>query len=260
MEQSSESHSPSNTQEPQALNLENYKCIVFLTGAGISKASGLPTYRGEGGVWNSQNVLEYATKEAIERDPVKVWQAFREMYHQSVAAEPNAAHRAIAGLQDRLGEKTWVCVLTQNVDGLHKLADTSSLLEGHGSLRRLRCSECARDPWPTETVHHEQAGILPDTPPPCPDCGGRSRFDVVLFGEELPPNLPLQIMAFMGGCDLFIAVGTSGLVAPASQLVDMANDVGARTICVNTQAGDERFDETILGKAEELLPFLLGGR
>ena len=233
------------------LGVSAYKKIVFLTGAGLSKASGLPTYRGEGGIWGSKQVELVGTKEAIEADPVRVWRSYVDMHRAISKVKPNAAHRAIADLQRRVSEDCWVCVLTQNVDGLHQAAGSETVIEVHGSLRRLRCTQFDVKPWPAP----EQLG---DDPPPCPECGAHSRFDVVLFNEPVDSMLGLKALALLGDCDLYIVVGTSGLVAPASQFIELAEEAGARTVCVNTEVQDGRFDEYYLGKAEEVLPVLLG--
>ena len=233
------------------LGVSAYKKIVFLTGAGLSKASGLPTYRGEGGIWSSKQVELVGTKEAIEADPVRVWRSYLDMHRAIVNVKPNAAHLAIAELQREVSEECWVCVLTQNVDGLHQLAGSETVIEVHGSLRRLRCTQCDIKPWTTPDQ-------LEDDPPPCPQCGAHSRFDVVLFNEPVDSMLGLKALALLGDCDLYIVVGTSGLVAPASQFIELAEEAGARTVCVNTEPQDGRFDENYLGRAEEVLPVLLG--
>lgn len=232
------------------LGVERYKKIVFLTGAGISKASGLPTYRGEGGVWEEKKVEEVGTKEAIERDPVGVWRAYLEMHREVTKAQPNAAHLAIAELQERLGDDCWVCVMTQNVDGLHLQAGTTSVVEAHGSLRRLRCTRCKAKPWEIDFE-------LTEEPPRCRECGAMARFDIVLFNEPVDPTLGLKALAFLGDCELYIVVGTSGLVAPASQLIELAEEAGARTVLIDTEPKDGRFDEIYAGRAEVLLPHLL---
>ena len=233
----------------EPLGVERYKKIVILTGAGISKASGLPTYRGEGGVWNSERVEDVATKEAIERNPSAVWRAFAKMRKRLDGAQPNEAHLAITKVQKRLPE-TWTCVLTQNVDGLHHLAGNESVLEAHGSLHRIRCTRCDREPW-------KLTEAIPEDPPACPQCGAPSRFDVVLFNEPLEPTFGLKVLAFMGDCELFVAVGTSALVAPANQLIDLAEEAGARTVFVNPDIVDERFQEYYPFRAEKALPILL---
>lgn len=240
----------SHAKTPDPLRVDKYKKIVFLTGAGISKASGLPTFRGEGGIWTKERVEEVGTKEAIEADPVKVWQTYLRRHRQFAAAEPNAAHVAIAELHEKVSKECWVCVITQNVDGLHQAAGSETVLEVHGSLRKLRCTRCKIKPW-------EIDGELGPEPPPCPDCGAPARFDIVLFNEPVSPLLGLQALALLGDCDLYISVGTSGLVAPASQFIELAQEAGARTVCVNTEPNDGRFDEYFLGPAEDVLPRIL---
>jgi NAD-dependent deacetylase len=236
---------------PEPLGVDRYKKIVFLTGAGISKASGLPTYRGEGGIWRTKDVEQVGTKEAIETDPVKVWRSYIDMHRTVLKAKPNAAHLAIADLQQRVPKECWVCVLTQNVDGLHEAAGTESVVEAHGSLRRLRCTVCDVKPWNITTP-------LDEDPLPCPKCGAHTRFDIVLFNEAVDPMLGLKALAFLGDCELYISVGTSSLVAPASQFIELAQEAGARTVCVNPEPKDPRFDEYYVGNAEDFLPILLG--
>lgn len=234
------------------LDPTDFKKVVFLTGAGISAASGLSTYRGEGGVWEKENVAEVGTKEAVERDPCLVWKAFRPIAQAVRAAQPNPAHQAIQDFQHRAGEQSWVCVLTQNVDGLHKAAGTKSVLELHGSLWKARCCQCSLAPF--------DFGQVPEIPPLCPQCEAYTRYDVVLFGEALKAKTVMGMMVAMEDCDLFVAVGTSGLVAPAADLVEEARTSGARTISVNLEHIDSRFEENYLGPAEELLPILLGSQ
>ncbi len=234
----------------EPISPQRYRKVVFLTGAGISASSGLSTYRGTGGVWEKENVAEVGTAEAIAADPVKVWKAFRPIACAVRQAEPNPAHLAITRFQQAAGEDNWVCVLTQNVDGLHRKAGTRSVLGLHGSLHRVRCTNCPR---PAEELE-----IVPELPPECPDCGSPQRYDVVLFGEALKGTAAMGMMVAMEDCELFISVGTSGLVYPAAELVEQATAQGARTISVNLEHEDTRFQENYLGPAEELLPRLLG--
>lgn len=236
---------------PAPIDFSNCKKIVFLTGAGISKASGLQTFRGDGGIWDELDINEVGTAEAMRQDPLKVWRTYVTRLGDVAQAKPNAAHHAIADLERRLGDECWVCVLTQNVDGLHQQAGSSSVLEAHGSLRRLRCTKCDAKPWPLEGRPTEQ-------PPACPACGAQARFDIVLFGEMLDPMFGLKALAFIGDADYFFSVGTSDLVAPASQLIEIAEEAGARTVCINPEPTRNRYDEFIPGKAEEILPVLLG--
>lgn len=228
-----------------------YSKVVFLTGAGISVASGLRPYRGDGGVWESEDVERVGTRAAMERDPALVWKTFVHLATAAKSALPNAAHLAITDFQKRAGEENWVCVLTQNVDGLHKKAGTKSVLEMHGSLAKMRCTGCELKPVVLEQV--------PQEAPSCGECGALMRYDVVLFDEPLKSKTGMGMWVAMEDCELFIAVGTSGLVSPAADLVDQANELGARTILVNLEHDDPRFQERYMGRAEELLPQLLGG-
>ncbi|MGE0490892.1 MAG: NAD-dependent deacetylase [Vulcanimicrobiota bacterium] len=237
------------------IRIEDYSKIVFLTGAGISVASGLRPYRGPGGIWNEQELASRATAAALHQDPVASWQTFAPLRQRAAAAKPNAAHQAIADFQAR-DHSCWVCVLTQNVDGLHQRAGTTGVFEMHGSIHRTRCLDptCPQKPFEDDYCDLNQ-------PPGCPTCGGLCRFDVVLFDEYLPPVAPMALRVAMEDCQLFIAVGTSGLVMPAAGLVHQARDQGARTILVNLEAHEAQnpdFDEVYLGRAEELLPALLG--
>lgn len=237
------------------IRIEDYSKIVFLTGAGISVASGLRPYRGPGGLWNEQELASRATAAALAQDPVASWQTFAPLRRQAAAAEPNAGHRAIAELQAR-DHSCWVCVLTQNVDGLHQRAGTTGVFEMHGSIHRTRCLDPACPQKPLEDDYCDL-----NRPPGCPTCGGLCRFDVVLFDEFLPPVAPMALRVALEDCQLFVAVGTSGLVMPAAGLVHQAKDQGARTILINLEAHEDEnsdFDEVYLGRAEELLPALLG--
>lgn len=231
------------------IDLARYKKVVILTGAGVSVASGIRPFRGPDGIWNEQEAF---TAEAMAENPGQVWKLYAARRRGARAAEPNAAHRAIAEFQARAGDESWVCVLTQNVDGLHQRAGAIGVLELHGSLGRSRCqTECGAKPF--EDQHDD-----PETLPTCPECGGPARMDVVLFGEELSRPTMIGMMVAMDGCDLFMAVGTSGLVIPASLLVQQARAGGARTILVNLEEVEEpAFQEHYIGKAEEILPRLL---
>lgn len=235
-----------------ALDVASYKKIVFLTGAGVSAASGLPTYRGVGGLWNG-DAVRLAEAGALARDPEAVWRMFAPWRAKARAAMPNAAHRAIAEVERRTTAS--VTVITQNVDGLHQRAGSSEVVELHGSLFRTRCVACALAAYPDDDPQ-------PDAPR-CPSCGACARIDVVLFGEPIPAAAEWEAKKALRDCDLFIAAGTSGSVAPASSFVRSAEYEGARTLLVNLDPMAPRnpaFGEEILGRAEEILPELLGTR
>jgi NAD-dependent deacetylase len=232
--------------------------IVILTGAGISKESGIDTFRDEGGLWSRVNLEEVATIEAWHRDPAKVLD-----FHNAGRAlfaggniTPNAAHRALARL-----EKEWpaeVLVVTQNIDLLHEGAGSKSVLHMHGQAGKLRCMAC-------EIVTDSDAELSVKTV--CVTCGavGQTRPHVVWFGE-----MPLgtdEIMAALDACGLFISIGTSGAVYPAAGFVQHVRRLKrARTVELNMERSDgyQMFHDGIYGPATEIVPAfvdkLLNGR
>jgi NAD-dependent deacetylase len=230
-----------------------YQNIVVLTGAGISVASGLPSYRGPEGIWNDEDTAKYAMVDTWLQDPLDVWQAFGGMREHVMQAEPNPAHEALAEFEAACpGSFTLV---TQNVDGLHIQAGSENVVELHGNLRTTRCSNpaCESEPFTDSTTTIQRL-------PRCEQCGDLLRPDIVLFGEWLPPDAERATKMALRDCDLFIAIGTSGTVTPAANFVRSADYAGARTILVNLEKmepANPYFQEEILGRAEELLPDLL---
>ncbi|MBE7210474.1 MAG: NAD-dependent deacylase [Gluconacetobacter diazotrophicus] len=219
--------------------------IVILTGAGISRESGLDTFRDPGGVWERVRLEDVATPDAFRRDPERVHAFYDARRAQLAAVEPNAAHRALAELERALPGQ--VLVVTQNVDDLHERAGTRALLHMHGRLRRVRCLRCDANPdWDGPTGDGA----------PCPACGAPAlRPDVVWFGE-MPHHMD-EIEAALAGCDLFVSVGTSGTVYPAAGFVAIAAR-RARTIELNLAPSfSSDFDEHRAGPATELVPRLV---
>jgi NAD-dependent SIR2 family protein deacetylase len=239
------------------IEIADFARVTFLTGAGISVASGIPPFRGPGGIWNEVDIRRWATAEAMDRDPAECWRAHRELARLAAAARPNEAHAAIARLEAERGSER-VAVLTQNVDALHGRAGSRRVVELHGSLARVRCAaECGA---PAEPAPPAEAS-LPE-PPSCARCGRPLRHDIVLFEEALPVEAVQEARRALVACDLFIAVGTSGIVWPAAGFAEVARVAGARTVLVNLEphpASDETFTDVILGKAEEVLPSILQG-
>jgi len=234
--------------------------VTFLTGAGISVASGIRAFRGPGGLWDEVSVDAWATARAIARDPIGCYRAHRRFAALVSGAEPNEAHRAIAAFA-RTRPTGSVQVITQNVDGLHQRAGMANVIEIHGSLFRLRCSEQGCDERvPAPPIADPQA-VLQDEPPPCPRCGAKLRHDMVLFDEFLGDADERAARDALRACDVFIAVGTSGVVFPAAAYVREAEYAGARTLFVNVEAEsppNPYFHDVIVGPAEEILPALLG--
>jgi len=226
-----------------------------LTGAGISVASGLRPYRGPGGLWEASDVARLSHASILVDDPGAALAFFSELRRWVVEARPNAAHRALAAAEARLAPGASLTILTQNVDGLHEGAGSRAVIPLHGRIRRTRCVD-ERHP-----TFDDDAPL--DLTRRCATCGGLLRPDIVLFGEMLSVDAEVGAKRALRDCDLFLAVGTSGTVSPASNFVRAAKYEGARTIYVNLEPmtpPNPAFDEVWLGPAEQVLPeALLGG-
>lgn len=190
-----------------------------MTGAGVSQESGIPTFRGDGGLWRSYDPMKLATASAFAEDPALVWEWYDERRAGMLAAEPNAGHLAIA----RMGRLRRVSVATQNIDGLHQRAGSGRVLELHGSMARIRCSRCG-------AFAQRGAGL----PPRCA-CGGVQRPDVVWFGEQLPARVWEEAALEASEADLMVVAGTSLAVSPANTLPARAKSSGALLVEVNPE-------------------------
>lgn len=237
------------------LERSKYSRIVVLTGAGISAASGLRTYRGPDGVWEEHEVEKFGHADALAQRPQETWRLFGGMREPVLAAKPNAAHLALASWETQLAPHQEFLLVTQNVDALHQRAGSRNVVELHGNLMVTRCSNkaCTLKPYRDEQTHVQAV-------PKCPVCGAVLRPDVVLFGEEIPALPSWTVKRALRDCDLFIAIGTSGLVTPAANYVRGAEYAGARTILVNLEPmaqPNPAFKEQYLGPAEKVLPALL---
>jgi NAD-dependent deacetylase len=223
--------------------------IFILAGAGVSAESGIPTFRGAGGLWRNYRIEEVASPEAWRRDPRLVWEFYSMRRRVALSAKPNPAHFALAKLEKALQKCLFVC--TQNVDGLHELAGTRNVVHMHGELFKSRCDSCSRPPFDDTNLCEPPAEV-----PRC-ECGGRIRPHICWFGE-VPFELD-RIYRALDQSTIFMAVGTSGVVEPAASFV--AHVAGrARTIYVGPEepANASSFTECYLGKAGEVLPDLLG--
>ena len=219
--------------------------IVVLTGAGISAESGLGTFRDEDGLWTKVDLNEVATPEGYARNPSLVLDFYNMRRQGVVGAEPNAAHRALARLERRLGDR--LTLVTQNVDDLHERGGARRVIHMHGELLSALCAACAhRWPWPG-------AMSLEDACPACAAAGG-VRPDVVWFGE-MPYRMD-EIYARIAEADIFAAIGTSGQVYPAAGFVMDAKMAGAETVEINLERTDSAgfFDRHVLGPASEAVP------
>jgi NAD-dependent deacetylase len=243
--------------ETEALNFGRYRNIVILTGAGVSVASGIPPFRGPGGLWNDPNVERFAHRESLDDDPEGAWKFFALLRSAALKARPNAAHQALVRLEQSLRPDQSFLLITQNVDGLHQRAGSRQVAEIHGSILRTRCSN-----FDCDLKSFEDAGIHTDKKPICPRCGSILRPDLVLFGEQCILDAEWAVKMALRKVDLFVAVGTSGTVYPANGYARSARYVGAETVYINLEpleGGDGTFDRSILGKAEEVLPRIVRG-
>jgi NAD-dependent deacetylase len=224
----------------------NYKKIVFVTGAGISQESGIPTFRGKDGYWRNYDPMKLATIDAFYDNPKLVWEWYNERRNNIFQAQVNLGHKAIADLE----KYAQVTVLTQNIDGLHKKAGSSNVLELHGSIVKIKCSVC--------DYNEEILTEISDFPPIC-KCGNILRPDVVWFGEPLPQDVWQNAIEFASQCDLMVIVGTSLVVSPANTLPLYAKQNNATLIEINpekTEMSDE-MDEIIRNTSVETLPELV---
>jgi len=203
-------------------HIKDIKKIVFVTGAGISQESGIPTFRGKDGLWRNYDAMKLATIDAFYDNPKLVWEWYNERRKNIFAAQPNPGHKAIAELE----KYTKVVVLTQNIDGLHQKAGSSEVLELHGSIVKIKCSVCDfKDEIITE---------FSEIPPLC-ECGNILRPDVVWFGESLSQDVWQKAMIFANQCDLMIIAGTSLVVSPANTLPIYAKQNNAILIEINPE-------------------------
>jgi NAD-dependent deacetylase len=232
--------------------VEQLQCarrVTILTGAGVSAASGVPTFRGAGGLWRSFRAEDLATPEAFERDAALVWEWYEWRRSTIASCQPNAAHNVLARWTRESSQCT---VITQNVDDLHVRAGTERLVRLHGSIWELACWDgCGARPWRDERVP------LPSRPPTCESCGSLARPGVVWFGETLSPT-DIDAASLACSCDVFIAVGTSAIVYPAAGLLQQAKARGAFTaeINVETTSASAAVDLAIQGGAEVVLPLI----
>lgn len=224
--------------------------VTVLTGAGVSAASGIPTFRGDDGLWRNFRAEDLATPEAFARDPRTVWEWYgwrRDLVRQ---AEPNPAHHALVDLAHTVEH---VEIITQNVDGLHARAGGDlPLHELHGSLFLLRCTRCG-----AERPDHDP-GPPPGSMPHC-GCGGLQRPGVVWFGEPLDPDVFAAGVQAARSCDVLLVVGTSGTVHPAAGLARVAHEHGAFVADFNLEAGPthDAIDVVVPGPCEETLVALV---
>lgn len=201
--------------------LKDAEKIIFVTGAGISQESGIPTFRGTNGLWKKYDPMKLATIDAFYDNPKLVWEWYEERRRNILGAKPNPGHFAIANLE----KNKKVIVLTQNIDGLHQKAGSTNVLELHGSIIRIKCTKCR---FKEEITYNFET-----FPPNCHNCGNILRPDVVWFGEPLPQVVWQKAIIHASSCDVMIITGTSLVVSPANTLPLYAKQNGAMLIEVN---------------------------
>jgi NAD-dependent deacetylase len=217
----------SGTIDELVRRLRTARTIVAVTGAGVSAASGVPTFRGNGGLWRQYRAEELATPGAFAGNPALVWEWYDWRRSLIAAARPNAAHEVLARWSQRPG----FTLITQNVDGLHERAGTANVIRFHGSIWELRCARCCgAAPW------EDWRTPLPALPPTCAACGGVARPGVVWFGEAIDPDVLDRAGAAAENADVFLSIGTSSLVYPAAGLLHHAKRRGAFTVEINPDA------------------------
>ncbi|HJU42855.1 MAG TPA: NAD-dependent deacylase [Vicinamibacterales bacterium] len=221
--------------------------LTVLTGAGVSAASGVPTFRGADGLWKNFKPETLATPQAFARDPKLVWEWYDWRRQKIANCQPNAAHHVLASWSKRFPN---FALITQNVDGLHERAGTRDVVRLHGSIWEVLCwNACAAAPqrWRDETVPYSEI------PPRCPHCGDLIRPGVVWFGEALDPAT-VDRAHEAANCDVFITVGTSAIVYPAAGFIDIARRNGAFTVEINPEATPAIVNLALRGGAEAVLP------
>lgn len=223
--------------------------VAALTGAGVSQESGLRTFRDpQTGLWAKHRPEDLASPEAFRRDPKLVWDWYAWRREALKGVRPNPGHYALVEMEQRVPEFT---LITQNVDGLHHMAGSRHLLELHGNIQRVRCSQCGRfaEDWPDGE----------EEVPQCSVCGGLLRPDVVWFGEALPRAALEEAVEASRACELFFSIGTSGVVQPAASLAYAARNRGALLVLINPEPTPltPKADHFLQGKSGELLPALV---
>jgi len=228
--------------------LAEARAVTVLTGAGISADSGVPTFRGNDGLWRNFRAEDLATPEAFARDPQLVWEWYNWRRELIATKQPNAAHFAIASMEQRL-DRFWL--ITQNVDGLHRLAGSTKLSEIHGNIWMVRCTRC------TGVAENREVPI--SILPSCLSCQGLLRPHIVWFGESLAEEDLHRSYAALESCDVLLIVGTSGVVYPAASFAPVAKAAGAFVIELNLDPtpNSATVDVSLRGRAKDLVPSLL---
>ena len=224
--------------------------IAALTGAGISAESGVPTFRGKDGLWKNHDVQRLATPQALQRDPKLFWEFYRWRRELLETVKPNLGHYALVDLEQKY---QGFSLITQNVDGLHRVAGNKKIWEIHGNINLTRCNDCHYQ------LTDSEAELLESEIPLCPKCSGALRPGVVLFGEMLLPNVLSAAQEAAAQSEIFFSIGTSALVEPAASLPYIAKANGAYLVEINMERTplSDHADEVLLGPSGKILPALV---
>ncbi|TMG29735.1 MAG: NAD-dependent deacylase [Chloroflexi bacterium] len=223
---------------------------VALTGAGVSAESGIPTFRGEGGLWTKYDPVKVSSIDSFLADPASYWRVSKERGTVALSARPNAGHDALAAME---AAGHLVAVVTQNTDGLHQVSGSRRVIELHGSGRTVQCLECGK----LEPRAEVQARLEVEMPPRCPNCGGTFlKPTVVLFGEPMPTDAINEAFDLARQADVMLVVGSSLVVYPAADVPLVAIQSGARLIVINAEPTPfDRFASVVIhGRSGEVLP------
>ncbi len=229
--------------------LRSSNCVAALTGAGVSQESGLRTFRdAQTGLWQQYKPEELASPQAFARDPKLIWDWYTWRREAIKAVRPNPGHYALAEMAHRISDFT---LITQNVDGLHCMAGSPQVIELHGNIQRVRCSECGEI---AEDWNDDNANV-----PRCSFCGGLLRPNVVWFEESLPRAELEAAMDAARNCQVFFSIGTSGVVQPAATLAYAAHNRGSVVVEINAERTPltPKADYFFHGKSGEILPELV---
>ena len=231
--------------------LRKAKYAVVLTGAGISTPSGIPDFRSEGtGLWSGDELMEVASLSTFRIDPERFFVWFRPLAGQIFSADPNPAHIALAQLEEAGRIKS---VITQNIDALHHKAGSKNVIEMHGTLRTLSCTQCFHQ---TEAQNYLRAYVEHGEIPCCPECNGVMKPDIILYGEQLPQQAWYDAQRECRQCDLILVAGSSLEVLPVAGLPMQAVDRGAHLVILNnaTTYLNVRADVVIQEDVADIIP------
>ena len=227
------------------IKLNEYKKVVFFTGAGMSKESGIPTYRGKGGTWEEYNYKDYACESAFKKNPDHVLDFHELRRKEAKSCEPHVGHQVVSSVEKNHSDVT---IVTQNIDGMHQRAGSNNVIELHGSLWRVRCGCSGTREDMGETYEYRK----------CPKCSNWLRPDIIWFEDMLDHEVYTKATDIISNSDLFISIGTSALVYPAAGLPMTAKMNGARCIEINIDQTEisTLYHDNLIGKAGDILPKL----